>query len=139
MKRSLLPSLVLALTLAPAAAWAQPRPAQPPAAASEETIQFTGEDLRRFVIANRDVERIRSSYSAQLGAAIGNPQKTAAVQQQANQAMVAAVQSAGISMTLYNQIVAVASQTPQLDQHLKQLQTALEAGQGQSPAQPAKR
>lgn len=105
------------------------QPAAAPAAPAADTIRFSGDELRRFALANLEVERIRSTYSAQMGMAIGNPQKSAAVQQQANEAMVAAVAKSGISMPLYNQIVAVAQVTPQLDAHIKELQTTLEAGQ----------
>lgn len=116
------------MTLLAGAAGAQPTGASATDAA-DNTIRISGDELRRFALANLEVERIRSSYSAQLGAAIGNPQKSAAVQQQANEAMVAAVAKSGISMPLYNQIVAMAQVTPKLDAHIKELQTTLEAGQ----------
>ena len=112
-----LAALVLATAWAPAVL---AQSVAPPAA--QEVQDFTDTDLKSFAEALVHVTRINDNYLPVYYAA-RSPQEQEAIEQKASQEMVQAVESAGMSVAKYHQILGHARTNPEIanriNEHVK--------------------
>lgn len=128
MKKSMLSVSILMLALgATGAAWAQPSttqsqtratPVQPTSQPSQEltSADVSDEDVTRFAKAQEKVEDIKTEYSQEVQKNADDPKKAMAVQQEAQQKIVDALDDAGIDPVKYDRI----AQAQQYDNTLRQ-------------------
>ncbi|WP_417585722.1 DUF4168 domain-containing protein [Nitrincola sp.] len=89
-----------------AATQAQQAPQQAP-------MEFAENDLQTFASVQSDLDTIRADYSARLEAT-SDQEQAAALQQEASQLMVEAVQEAGMDVETYNNIALALQSDPEL-------------------------
>lgn len=126
MRKAILPIFAAcALALGSAgSAWAQagaPEQTTPPEAAQPaepapmpQSTDFSDEDVTQFAQANQQVQDIQAEYTQKLQASGGDQEKTADIQQEAQEKMVQAVEDSGLGVEKYNQILQVAQADPEL-------------------------
>lgn len=105
-------------------AWAQagaPEQTTPPEAtqpaqqaATPQSADFSDEDVAKFAQANQQVQDIQTEYTQKLQDSGGDQEQTASIQQEAQEKMVQAVESSGLGVEKYNQILQVAQADPEL-------------------------
>ena len=131
MRKAILP-IFTACTLAlgtAGSAWAQagaPEQTTPPQTTPPQTTQpepqaqmpqasdFSDEDVAKFAQANQQVQDIQAEYTQKLQASGGDQEKTASIQQEAQEKMVQAVEDSGLGVEKYNQILQAAQADPNL-------------------------
>lgn len=96
---------------------AQPHgPAQGSAAAD-----VSDTELKKFVEAEQKVLEVRDEYQEKITAVSDEPAEAMAMQQEAQEKMVEAVQDTGMEVDAYNRIVQLASTNPELMQRLQEM------------------
>lgn len=118
----------LALTLGAAAYagenYGAPQEADPAQAPAPQTqpaaTNFSDGDLEKFAAVQADLESIREEYAAKLEKA-GDPDEAAALQQEASQTMVQAVQGAGLDVETYSQIAQAVRADPALRERVMEM------------------
>ncbi len=88
-------------------------PQQAPAAAD-----FDDAELQSFAAVQRDLDVIRTEYSARLESS-ENPEQAAQLQQEASQLMVQAVEQAGLDVDTYSKIALALQTDPQLRERIQ--------------------
>ena len=86
---------------------------QPGTQAPPTAPQIDEATVERFVVAFADVRDLQHKFSEKLEA-VDNQQDAQALQQEAQQEMVSAVEDAGLSVADYNRVVSAMEQDPQL-------------------------
>jgi hypothetical protein len=120
MSKNLFTALVGAAMLFSANVYAQSgsQAAQPMAAQQQQT-DFSAEKKSKFATAYTQVRELEKEFTEQLKGVSGQDEAQA-LQQQAQQEMIEAVQSAGLSVDMYNQIVAAMRQDESLRKDIQQ-------------------
>lgn len=108
----------LALALIAAGLFAAPFAVQAQGAAAApqagmEQAQVDDAMVEKFVVAFSEVRQIQQQFSAQLQG-VSDQEEAQALQQQAQQEMISAVEEAGLSVADYNLVVAAMEHDPQL-------------------------
>lgn len=81
--------------------------------AQEMDAEFTEQQLELFVEVQTDIDEIRTEYSARL-ATVEDPADAAALQEEAGQLMVDAVEEIGLEVATYNNIAFAIQNDPEL-------------------------
>ncbi|MFY0663053.1 MAG: DUF4168 domain-containing protein [Natronospirillum sp.] len=81
--------------------------------AQEMDAEFNDQQLELFVDVQSDIEEIRTEYSARL-ATVEDPEDAAALQEEAGQLMVEAVEDIGLEVATYNNIAFAIQNDPEL-------------------------
>ncbi|MCC5982490.1 MAG: DUF4168 domain-containing protein [Oceanicaulis sp.] len=114
---AMLASTILAAGAAAPAALAQQEGATMQQPAPVGSADVTDEQIRSYITAAQGVGMIAQSYQPQLEAA--EDQETAmAIQQEAEQQMIAVVEQAGLTVDEYNAIVAGSQSDPELAERI---------------------
>ena len=97
----------------------QPPAQQPPGSmpGAAQPQQINEETIEKFAGAFSEILVIQENFTEKLEAAESN-EDAQALQQQAQQEMVEAVQDNGLSVAEYNEVVAMMEQDPQLREHI---------------------
>lgn len=118
-------ALILALVAAvlPAQAQQNGQPAQQaqPPAAQQQVDETT---VKAFAKASLDVQKVANRWSPRLKSAKGDEAEK--LQRQANQEMIAAVQSDGLDVTIYNKVYQLAQDDPKLMNRIQQYRQQLQ-------------
>lgn len=87
----------------------------PPAGAQEQTPapQVDDATVEKFVVAYADVRDLQQKFSKKLET-VESQEEAQALQQEAQQEMISAVEEAGLNVADYNQVVSAMEQNPQL-------------------------
>lgn len=106
-------SFAAVLAFTPYASGAEP-PAEPPQASAgqQQTTDVSDAKLRQFAKAAKDVQKIQQDYTA----------KAETLQKDAEQQIVASVESAGMSVAEFTELVALVQSDPDLARRLNDLQ-----------------
>ncbi len=84
------------------------------------TIDPTRDDLRKFVVAEQEIQAIRDEYRSEIQST-NDQQQAVELQQQANQEMIRAVNETGLTVREFNAIVEAANQDSELADTLREL------------------
>lgn len=79
-----------------------------------QSSDFSDADVAQFAQANQQVQDIQTEYTQKLQASGGDQEKTADLQQEAQEKMIRAVEDSGLGVEKYNQILQVAQADPEL-------------------------
>ena len=115
---------LVTLSLGASAALAQSTaPAQPTTTAAQQQDQAMVSDaeLRQFVNASIEISRIREDYTERLNNAKDQP-IAQQLQQEAQDKMISAVETAGLDADSYNQLSERIQSSPELQERLQTLQ-----------------
>ncbi|RUO56853.1 DUF4168 domain-containing protein [Pseudidiomarina homiensis] len=83
-------------------------------------VEITDALLEKFVVAMSDVQKVSQKYSDQFQNA-ENAEEAQAIQQKAQEEMLAAVNDAGLSPDEYNAVIQRVQQDPELQQRLQEM------------------
>lgn len=121
MKKTLTVSALLsALLLATAPVHAQSDAQTPPPAAQQPAANIDDAQLEKFAAALDDIAKIQEDAMARLSQ-VEDQQKAQAIQQEANENMVDAVNDSGLSVEDYNLIANQLQTNPELQERLQAL------------------
>ncbi|PSJ41287.1 DUF4168 domain-containing protein [Zobellella taiwanensis] len=121
MKKTLTASALLsALLLATAPVHAQSDAQTPPPAAQQPAANIDDAQLEKFAAALDDIAKIQEDAMARLSQ-VEDQQKAQAIQQEANENMVDAVNDSGLSVEDYNLIANQLQTNPELQERLQAL------------------
>ena len=110
-------TLVLALSLAPAVTLAAPDAASPQAPPAPAASSFPEATIGKAGAALRDVANLQEKYQPKMESA-GSQQEKQGLAERANAEAVQAIQSHGLSVQEYSNVVRSAQTNPQLRQRL---------------------
>ncbi len=115
MRKSYLAVVLAGLTIAGTAqlAQAQANPATPPAQTQQQATNLDDATLLKFSVAMEGVQQVGGKYEAEFQSA-EDAAEAQKIQQAAQQEMVAAVESSGLTTEEYNQIAQLAQQDEEL-------------------------
>jgi TolA-binding protein len=77
--------------------------------------------LQQFIQAEEKVSEIRTDYQQRLNQVVDQPERAQAVQLEAQEKMIEAVEDAGLAVPEFNQIAQLASSDPSLRQRIDRL------------------
>lgn len=102
------------LLASPFALQAEPGYSAPPAGMEQGApAELDETTVKQFVVAFSEVQKIQQQFSGQLEG-VNSQQEAQALQQQAQEEMIGAVEEAGLTVADYNMVVAAMEQDPQL-------------------------
>lgn len=121
--------------LACAAVFAGPVAAQEttPPAQEQAVTEVTDAELESFVLAHLEVQQIQNELNAQLQAT-EDPEQAQAIQQEANQRMLAAIEAQGLTAERFSEIVDTINADPETGQRFAQKVEEVTAAE-QGPSQ----
>lgn len=106
------------LLASPFVSHAEPGNTAPPAGMEQGApTQLDQATVDQFVVAFGEVQKIQQQFSGQLEG-VSDQAEAQALQQQAQQEMIGAVEQAGLSVTDYNMVVSAMEQDPQLRENI---------------------
>ncbi|MDN7127918.1 DUF4168 domain-containing protein [Pseudidiomarina terrestris] len=117
---TLIASAIFATTAVTAAPMQQQSAQQGPAMQQQAQIEMTDALLEKFLAAMSDVQQVSQKYSQQFQNA-ENAEEAQAIQQKAQEEMIAAVNAAGLSPDEYNAVIQQVQQDPQLQKRLQEM------------------
>lgn len=103
---------------------ATPPAATPPSAQAPapKASDISDSDITKFAQVNKKVQHLRAEYTEKLQASGTDQQKSAAIQREAQDKMVKAVEDSGLGVAKYNEIIRVAQADPALAQRIRSQQ-----------------
>ena len=118
--KAFLSAAAIAFGLSSTTVWAQAAPAQNAQTQQIKAIQPTDAQVNQYVSAARKVEKLVQDYQPRLQAAKDEIARQAIIQE-ADEKMVAAVQSDGLTVEQYNGISVAVQQDPKLKERITTL------------------
>ncbi|MEB3287433.1 MAG: DUF4168 domain-containing protein [Vampirovibrionales bacterium] len=119
-------TLSLILSLSPLAVHAKPVSSTAPAPAATATSQqqYSDQQLKAFATAALDVDKVAQTYQPKLASASNEPAQTQKIQDEANAAMVKAIQAQGLEPEQYKEMHQNVRANPQM---LEKVQAYIQA------------